>query len=93
MGLSSFLYFDIQRFMKKLNRYKKEISFEIGNEDNISALMKIADSPEGEELGIFSFQDSNAMGVTFGRKLNYFEREGEGLPAAICQRREIRLGH
>ncbi len=65
--------------MKKNNHYKKEIEFKIG-EDNVDALMKLADSPEGEELGIFKFQDSNAKGVTFGRKLGCFEREGEGLP-------------
>jgi hypothetical protein len=66
--------------MKKANIYRKEIQFEIGNEDNIDTLMKIADSPEGEELGIFSFQDSTAKGVTGGRKLNPFEFEGKGLP-------------
>lgn len=66
--------------MKKASSYKKEIEFEIGSGDNIDTLMKIADSPEGEELGIFSFQNSNAKGVTIGRKLNHFEREGKGLP-------------
>lgn len=67
-------------FMKKLKSYRKEITFEIGKEDNIETLMKIADTPEGEEFGISSFQDSNAKGVTVGRKLNPFEREGKGLP-------------
>ena len=66
--------------MKKLKSYRKEIKFEIGGADNIETLIKIADSPEGEELGIFSFQNSNAKGVTGGRKLNPFEREGKGLP-------------
>lgn len=76
--------------MKKNNHYKKEIEFKIG-EDNVDALMKLADSPEGEELGIFKFQDSNAKGVTFGRKLGCFEREGEGLPTPNddCPRREF----
>lgn len=68
--------------MKKYNHYKKEIEFKIGGEDNIDTLMKIADSPEGEELGIFSVQDSNAKGVTGGRPPNPFEREGKGLPEA-----------
>lgn len=68
--------------MKKNNHYKKEIEFEIGDEDNIDTLIKIADSPEGEELGIFSFQHSNGKVVTFDRGLNSFERKGEGLPEA-----------
>ena len=68
--------------MKKLKSYRKEIQFEIGKQDNIDSLIEIADSSEGEELGLFSFQDSKAKGVTFGRKLGYFEREGRGLPEA-----------
>ena len=68
--------------MKKLKSYKKEIRFEIGKEDNVNTLIEIADSPEGEEIGLFSFQTSTAKGVTFGRKLGFCEREGRGLPEA-----------
>jgi len=66
--------------MKKLKSYRKEIKFEIGGADNIETLIKIADSPEGEELGWSSFKTSNAIGVTGGSKLQPFEREGKGLP-------------
>jgi hypothetical protein len=67
--------------MKKLKSYRKEIKFEIGGEDSIETLIKIADSPEGEELGLFSSKRSNPIGVTPGRKLSPLEREGKELPA------------
>jgi len=52
--------------MRKNYHYKKEIEFKIG-EGNVDALMKLADSPEGEEFGFYAFEDAPDKTVSLDR--------------------------
>ncbi|MDQ3753862.1 MAG: hypothetical protein M3371_03930, partial [Acidobacteriota bacterium] len=66
--------------MKRPPKTKKKIEIKIGEGDN-DALINFAETPEGKELGLHKFESAYAKGVTFGRPLHPFEREGSGLPA------------
>ena len=65
--------------MKKLKSSRKTLEFKIG-ECSVEALIELADSDEGKELGIFKSEAAGIIGVTSGRRLGFHEIEGEGLP-------------